>query len=115
MAHYLAELYTPKPAWLDLSDDQRQEFLAAIGSAMPALSTLGVEALALGRVDQTKLYSAPQTFFAVWRCPDAAALDAFVSGVAQSGWHDYFETVNAGGEATDLVGHFAQLGESAQQ
>jgi hypothetical protein len=51
----------------------------------------------------------------VWRCPDDAALDALVSGIAQSGWHDYFETVNAGGEATDLVGHLAQLGEAAQR
>lgn len=115
MAHYLAELYTPKPAWLDLSDAERQEFLAAIGSAMPTLASLGVEALALGKVDQTKPHAAPQTFFAVWRCPDDAALDALVSGIAQSGWHDYFETINAGGEATDLVGHIAQLGEAAQR
>lgn len=115
MAHYLAELYTPKSAWLDLSDDERQQFFAAIGSAMPALSGLGVEALALGKVDPTKLHAAPQTFFAVWRCPDDAALNALVSGIAQSGWHNYFDTVNAGGEATDLVGHLAQLGEAAQR
>lgn len=25
MAHYLAELYTPKPAWLDLSESERQD------------------------------------------------------------------------------------------
>ena len=115
MPHYLAELYTPKPAWLGLSAEERQRFFAAIGSAMPALSSLGVEALALGKVDQTKLHAAPQTFFAVWRCPDDAALDALVSGIAQSGWHDYFETVNAGGDATDLVGHLAQLSEAAQR
>ncbi len=115
MAHYLAELYTPKPAWLNLAENERQQFFAGIGSAMPALSALGVEALALGKIDQTKLHSAPQTFFAVWRCPDDAALDALVSGIAQSGWHNYFETVNAGGEATDFVGHLAQLGEAAQR
>ena len=114
MSHYLAELYPPKPAWLDLSGAERQEFFAVIGTAIPALVSLGVEALALGKVDQSKLHCAPQTFFAVWRCPDDAALGALVSGIAQSGWHDYFETVNAGGEATDLAGHLAQLSEVAQ-
>lgn len=115
MAHYLAELYTPKPAWLDLSESERQEFFTGIGSAVPALSALGVEALALGKVDQTKRHAAPQTFFAIWRCPDDAALDALVTGIAQSGWHDYFDTINAGGEATDLAGHLTQLSEAAQR
>ncbi|MBN7761641.1 hypothetical protein JYP52_10870 [Nitratireductor aquibiodomus] len=115
MAHYLAELYTPKPAWLDLSESERQEFFTGIGSAVPALSALGVEALALGKVDQTKRHAAPQTFFAIWRCPDDAALDALISGIAQSGWHDYFDTINAGGEATDLAGHLTQLREAAQR
>ena len=115
MAHYLAELYTPKPAWLALTETERQQFFAAIGAAMPALSALGVEALALGKVDRTKAHAAPQTFFAVWRCPDDAALGALVDRIAQSGWHDYFETINAGGEATDFPGHLAQLVETAQR
>jgi len=112
MAHYLAELYSPKPAWLALSQDERKQFFAAVSSAVPALSSLGVEPIALGKVDESKLHSASQTFFAVWRCPDDAALDALVSGIAQSGWHNYFETINAGGEGTDLVEHLAQLGDT---
>jgi hypothetical protein len=113
MAHYLTELYTAKPAWLALSSQERQQFFNAIGSAMPALSVLGVEPLTFGKVDQSKLHSAAHTFFAVWRCPDDAALEALVGGVAQSGWHDYFDTINAGGEGTDLAGHLAQLDEAA--
>ncbi len=113
MAHYLAELYTPKQAWRDLTDDQRQQFFAGIGSAMPALSALGVEALTLGKVDQSKLHSSKHSFFAIWRCPDDAALEALVSGIAQSGWHDYFDTSNAGGEGTNFMGHLAQLGQAA--
>lgn len=65
MAHYLAELYTPKQAWRDLTDDQRQQFFAGIGSAMPAPSALGVEALTLGKVDQSKLHSSKHSFFAI--------------------------------------------------
>jgi hypothetical protein len=113
MAHYLAELYTPKQTWLDLLEDQRQSFFTAIGSAIPTLSALGVEALSLGKVDQSKLHSSGHTFFAVWRCPDNAALEALVSGIAQSGWHNYFDTINAGGEGTDFMGHLMQLGQAA--
>lgn len=113
MAHYLAELYTPKQRWLDLSENERQQFFAGIGSAMPVLSALGIEALALGKVDRSKPHTSRHTFFALWRCPDDAALEALVAGIAQSGWHDYFDTINAGGEGTDLMGHLAQLGRAA--
>ena len=111
MAHYLTELYTAKPEWLALSPQERQHFFSTIGAAMPTLSALGVEPLAMGKVDHTKLHAAAHVFFAVWRCPDHGALEALVAGIAQSGWHEYFDTINAGGEGTDLLGHLAQLGE----
>ncbi|MBN9054585.1 MAG: hypothetical protein BGO06_18350 [Shinella sp. 65-6] len=113
MAHYLAELYTPKQAWLDLPEEQRQRFFAGVGSSMPALAALGVEALALGKVDRSRLHSSEHAFFAIWRCLDDAGLEALISGIAQSGWHDYFDTVNAGGEGVDFMGHLAQLSEAA--
>ncbi|WP_026227892.1 DUF6616 family protein [Hoeflea sp. 108] len=113
MAHYLTELYTAKSTWLALSDEQRQQFFASVGAGMPALMDLGIEPVTMGKVDASKLHSAAQTFFAVWRCPDDAALEALVGGIAQTGWHEYFDTINAGGEGTDLMGHLAQLGEAA--
>lgn len=109
MAHYLAELYSPKPAWLALDQDGRQQFFDGIGSGMAGLSALGIEAIALGEIDAKVLHAPSQTFFAVWRCPDEAALNALVSGIAASGWHTYFETINAAGVGTDLSGHLAQL------
>jgi len=109
MAHYLAELYSPKPAWLALDQAGRHRFFEAIGSGMGALSALGVEALALGEADAATLHAPTQKFFAIWRAPDAAAMDALVLGIAASGWHDYFETINATGLGVDLNGHLAQL------
>ena len=113
MAHYLVELYSPKPAWLALEPRQRKGFFEAVGAAMPALAGLGVEPVAFGETDRSKAHAATQEFFAIWRCPDDAALNALVNGIAQSGWHDYFDTVNAGGEGMDLLGHLAQLGAVA--
>lgn len=111
MAHYLTELYTAKAAWFALSDEQRQQFFAGINAAMPQLNALGIEPITMGKVDPAKLHSVAQTFFAVWRCPDDRALEALIGGIAQSGWHDYFDTINAGGEGTDFSGHIAQLNE----
>jgi hypothetical protein len=113
MAYYLTELYTAKPAWRALSSEQRQEFFVSVGAGMPALMALGIEPVTMGKVDGSKLHAAEQTFFAVWRCPNDAALETLVGGIAETGWHDYFDTLNAGGEGTDLMGHLAQLSESA--
>lgn len=109
MAHYLAELYSPNPAWLALDPTSRDQFFERVGAGMAALSSHGIEAIALGEADGDKLYAAPQQFFALWRFPDEAALDALLTAIASSGWHDYFDTVNAAGAGTDLPGHLAQL------
>jgi hypothetical protein len=108
MAYYLAELYTPKAAWRALSQPQRQDFFAAIGAGMGPLSAMGIEVLALGET-QTVMHGAGQQFFAIWRMPDAAAQAALLSGIAATGWHDYFDTVNATGTAVDFSTHLAQL------
>jgi hypothetical protein len=32
-----------------------------------------------------------------------------IAGITATGWHDYFDTINAAGAGTDLPGHLAQL------
>ena len=49
--HYLAELYTPTPAWLSLSQTARQQFFEAIGTGMANLAPPRVEPIALGGTD----------------------------------------------------------------
>ena len=107
--HYLAELYTPRPAWLALDPEERAAFFAAIGAGMASLAAHGIEMLAFGETDGTKPHAAAEPYFAIWRFPDEAALDALIAGIAASGWHDYFDTRNAAGRATDLQGHLAAL------
>lgn len=109
MPHYLSELYTPKQAWLSLDAAERQNFFEAVGSGLADLAELGVEPLAFGEVDAGTLRAAPYRYFAIWRFPDETARNALVSGISASGWHDYFETINATGHGTDLPGHLAQL------
>ena len=107
--HYLLELYSPKPAWLALDAAARQAYFATVGAGMAVLSGSGAEALAMGAVAGGKLHGAPQQCYAVWRFPDEAALDALLAGIAATGWHDYFETINADGPAVDSPTHLGQL------
>lgn len=109
MTHYLAELYSPKPAWIALSPEQKQAFFARIGAGLSNLSELGIEPLAFGQTDPSQLHPAQQPFFAIWKFSDAAAVTALLEGIAATGWHDYFDTINAAGKATDLTTHLSQL------
>jgi hypothetical protein len=97
----LIERYDPTPEWLALSSQDRRR--------NGGLLALGIEPLAFGEVAAAASYSAPQRFFAVWRAPDRESLDALMAGIAASGWHSYFATVNAAGAVSDLVAHLAQL------
>lgn len=109
MPLHLAELYTPKPSWLTLSLEARSDYFDRVGAGMETLSALGVEAVAFGAVEADKIHPAPQTFFALWRFPDHAALDALLAGIAATGWHDYFDTINAAGEDVGFAAHLGQL------
>jgi hypothetical protein len=109
MTHYLAELYSPKPQWLALDQAARLQFFEAVGAGLQALSELGVEAITLGRTDATTLHASRHTFLAVWRAPNVRAIDALVTGIAASGWHDYFDTINASSAQGDFQDHLAQL------
>lgn len=109
MTYYLAELYSPKPAWLALDTAGRSQFFELVGAGMASLIALGIEPLASGKTECTAIYSASQQFFALWRAPDQAAMNALLSAIAATGWHDYFDTINAAGVGGDLNQHLGQL------
>ncbi|RBO93075.1 DUF6616 family protein [Pseudochrobactrum asaccharolyticum] len=109
MTHYLAELYSPKATWIALSKEEKQAFFATIGAGMSSLSEFGIEPLAFGQTDPSQLHPAQQQFFAIWKFNDNAAVTILLEAIAATGWHDYFDTTNAAGEATDMGTHLAQL------
>ncbi len=109
MSYFLAELYSPKPAWLALSAAQRNDYFASIGPAVAALCDSGTEIIAMGEVSPGKSHTAVQSFFALWKFPDKASLDALLDGIGASGWYEYFETVNASGVGCDFPTHLSQL------
>jgi hypothetical protein len=76
---------------------------------MAALSGMEVEIIAMGSVDHNKNHSAPQSFFALWKFADESSLDALLEGIRATGWHDYFDTVNASGRVGDIASHLEVL------
>lgn len=109
MTHMLVELYTPKPAWLSLDAGEREAFFAKVGQGMGAITALGIEPVAFGDAEPDVAYGTHRRFFAIWRVPDQAAISALVDGIAASGWHDFFDTINAAGPVTGIAEHLAQL------
>lgn len=109
MTYYLAELYSPKAAWLALDQAGRRRFFETIGTGMGPLLEMGIEPLASGETESTALYSSSQQFFALWRAPDQVAMNTLLSAIASTGWHDYFETINATGVGVNLPQHLTQL------
>ncbi|MGE4373754.1 MAG: DUF6616 family protein [Xanthobacter sp.] len=109
MSHMLIELYTPRAAWLALDEAARQAFFARIAVGMEELLGRGIRPMAFGAVDGALAHGAPQRFFAIWQAPDAEGLKTLVEGITLSGWHDYFETLNAGGVGEDLQAHLQAL------
>lgn len=60
MSYYLAETYSPKPAWQALSAAQKQAFFEQIGTGLPALLGLGIVPLAFCATDGTKPHAGPR-------------------------------------------------------
>ncbi|MDM7851946.1 DUF6616 family protein [Pseudochrobactrum kiredjianiae] len=109
MTHYLAELYSPKATWIALPKEEKLAFFATIGAGMGSLTEFGIEPLAFGETDPSQLHPAQQQFFAIWKFSDKAAVTILLEAIAATGWHDYFDTINAAGEATDMNTHLVQL------
>lgn len=98
MKHYLVEHWAYKDSWFRLSEEERKNFVAGICQAVEAMADVGIRTLGFGRVDH-ELDRANRSFdfWSLWEMESVEARDAFLIGVASTGWYDYFEHANTGG------------------
>ena len=98
MKHHLVEHWSYKSTWHDLSQIEREAFAARIAEAVQKMTGAGIRTLGFGRVDHT-LDKAHKgfDFWSIWEMESLEARDAFLAGVAATGWYDYFEHANTGG------------------
>lgn len=91
------ELWKAKDAWKNLSLEERQAYLAQIGSVMEEIMSKGLEVTAWGLNEDETQYKAEYDFFAVSKLPNEEVLKEFQSIVESAGWYNYFEQVNLSG------------------
>ncbi|MFH2046039.1 MAG: DUF6616 family protein [Pseudomonadota bacterium] len=97
--HIYVELWKPKPAWIGLSDNERKSFIDSLFPVIGMLTESGVKLLSFAINDEDTEYKADFKYIAVWQMPDKEKAVFFEQEVIKTGFHDYFEQVNARGES----------------
>ncbi|MEL6193054.1 MAG: DUF6616 family protein [Bacteroidota bacterium] len=109
---YFIELWNAKQAWLDLSQEERGNYMNQVGSHIQGLLEKGVKILTWSVNDAATSERADYDYFAVWSFPNQELADGFQQLVAGAGWYNYFEQVNVmGGEDSveNIIGKLIQL------
>jgi hypothetical protein len=92
------ELWKPRDAWRALPADERQQLVERIGPAIAGLLESGIELVGFARNDGDTTHRADYAYLAAWRMPSQEHALALENAVTDSGFHDYFEQINARGE-----------------
>lgn len=102
--YLLIEVWTPKPAWSALSEQERADYAAAALEGGAGLESQGIRTLGWGWLDEQSR-GIDHAAFAVWDCGTREGADVLRAAITGAGWYDYFDQVDFGGEliAPDLV------------
>jgi uncharacterized protein DUF6616 len=110
--YLMIEAWTPKPAWLALTEAERTEYVTAVGEGAAALAEQGVTPLAWGLTDEAS-HGTEHVAFAVWECGSRAGCDALRAAIAGAGWYELFDQIDFGGEGGSpeaVLRHHVALG-----
>ena len=92
-----AELWRFRPAWLELSNEERKSWMDELLVGLAKQMESGVEVVGFIANDDDTPHSSRFDFLAVWKMPDKATAVRFENFVEESGLHDYYEQVNTRG------------------
>lgn len=96
------ELWKPKPAWNEVSREQRQEFLNQLRAGTEKMEKLGVELLGFAVCDEATPNNGDFRYVAAWKMPNLGHVHMLEKAVESEGWYNYFEVVNARGQIRSL-------------
>ena len=100
--HLYIELFKPKDAWLQLSAEDRAQYLQTAGSTMQGAVAAGAELVGVGAADSETSHDAGYDFYAVWKLPSPDVVELFEKGIEDDDWYSYFEQTNASGELVEF-------------
>lgn len=103
------ELWKFRPAWLELSPDDRKAWMDKLLHGLQQQLESGVEPIGLVTNDNDTPHSSGYDFLAVWRMPNKEIAVRFENFVEASGLHEYYEQVNTRGEMAEMDAVVAAL------
>ena len=96
------ELWNVTQKWMDLSIEERRDYMNKAGGGMKELINEGVENVGWAMNDEHTPYRSDYRYMAVWKMPSLDYVEKLEKAVADAGWHEYFSQVNARGEIIRL-------------
>lgn len=96
--HLYVELWSPKPAWHELPADEREAYFETVGNEIESLTEEGIEVVGFAVNDEETPRRADYRYLAAWKMPSEDHVELLEESVADAGWYDYFDQVNARGE-----------------
>lgn len=99
--YLFVECWKARPEWKDLNKEARIAYMEELGRGMEELIKAGVEIISWSMNDPDTSNRSPFDYFAAWKFPDKAFAKGFEQIIQQSGWYNYFDQVNLGGEMSD--------------
>jgi hypothetical protein len=106
------ELWKAKQAWLDLSTEDRANYMTALGPAIQGLLEGGATIISWGVNDTSTYNRADYDFFGVWTFPSVESAHQFEQMVEGAGWYNYFDQVNAMGSTSappEVIGRMIEM------
>jgi hypothetical protein len=97
-----AELWKARPAWLELSKEERKLWFDKLLGSLQEQLQAGVEPIGFASNDHDTPLSAGFDFIGLWKMPNKQVAEQFERFVDNAGWHNYFEQVNARGPAMEM-------------
>ena len=109
--HLYVELWKARPAWLALAAADRSAWVSNLYPSSREPTSANVELIGFAVTDADAPHGTDYPYMAVWRVSSLQAVQEFEAQRQASGWHDYFEQVNARGElqpTAQVLDHMAR-------
>ena len=103
------ELWTPRQAWLDLSQEERREYFNQVRGEIQAHTSEGIQVVGFALNGQETAYRSDFQYIAVWQMPSPEHVEMLEESVSQTGWYEYFEQENASGELISPTAALADI------
>ena len=109
--YLMIEAWTPKGAWLALTNEERAGYVAGVREGVAALASHRIRSLGWGLTDEASR-GTDHIAFAVWECGSREDCDVLRSAIADAGWYEYFDQLDFSGEAGEpdrVLRHHVEL------